>query len=53
MAGFWKLSKEFIVAKLFVQVSVCWSVAAKLFSVKVCEFPDTSVPNSAEFLKSK
>ena len=42
----------FNVAKLFVQVSVDWSVAARLVNVKL-PTPDTSVPKALLFSKSK
>ena len=35
-----------LVQKLFVQVSMLWSVAARLVEVKSLLFPDTSLPNA-------
>ena len=43
----------FNVAKLFVQVSVLWSVAVRLVTVKLFEFPDVSKPKFELSSKSK
>jgi hypothetical protein len=41
------------VQKLLVGVSVDWSIAVRLLTVKSFPFPDTSAPRLAEFSKSK
>ena len=39
-------AKGFIVEKLFVQVSVDWSIAVRLLTVKSLLLPDTSSPKA-------